>query len=56
MVYWIYKDLVGQWRWRLVAANNKIIAVSSEAYWHKSDCQHSIDLVKSSSNAPVYEQ
>jgi uncharacterized protein YegP (UPF0339 family) len=55
MYYTIYKDSQGYWRWHLQAANNKIIAVSSEAYWNKSDCEYAIDLVKSAWNAPVYE-
>jgi uncharacterized protein YegP (UPF0339 family) len=54
--YEVYKDLSQQWRWRLVAANYKIIANSGESYWNKSDCMHAIDLVKGSFSAPVYEQ
>lgn len=32
-----YEDLVGRWRWRLVAANGKTVATSGESYdshWH----------------------
>lgn len=54
MAYHVYKDHVGQWRWRYVAANNRIIAVSSEAYHNRTDCLHSIALVKAGSSAPVY--
>ena len=54
MKYFIYKDKVGEWRWRLSAANNEIIA-SGEGYKNKTDCLHAIDLVKSSSEAPVQE-
>ncbi len=56
MYYTIYKDTANQWRWQLVAANYKIIAVSSESYWNKQDCMAAIDLVKASGNAPVYER
>lgn len=56
MAYYMYKDSQGYWRWRLRAANNEIIAVSSESYYNKADCRHSIDLVKASKDAPVYEQ
>ena len=56
MVYWMYRDANNQWRWRLVAANNRIIANSGEGYFNKADCQHAIDLVKGSAVAPVYEQ
>ena len=55
MRYEIYRDVRKKWRWRLRSANHKIIAVSSESYVNKSDCLHSIDLAKSSSNAPVNE-
>ena len=41
----IYKDTAGQYRWRLRAANNEIIAVS-EAYITKQGTEHSIYLVK----------
>jgi uncharacterized protein YegP (UPF0339 family) len=55
MFYNIYKDSAGQWRWRLYAANNKIIANSGEGYFNKADCLSAIALVKSSTNAPVRE-
>ncbi len=55
MVYFMYKDRSNQWRWRLVAANHRIIADSGESYWNKNDCLAAINLVKGSANAPVYE-
>lgn len=55
MAYWVYKDRAGYWRWRLVAANNRIVADSGEGYVNKQDCLHGIQLVKGSSQAPVYE-
>jgi uncharacterized protein YegP (UPF0339 family) len=55
MAYYVYRDSQGQWRWRLVAGNREIIAVSSEGYVSKQNCLHAIDLVKSSSSAPVYD-
>ena len=54
MAYYIYKDSNAQWRWRLRAGNNRIIADSSESYWNESDCLAAIDLVKGSTSAPVY--
>ncbi|MCH8343700.1 MAG: DUF1508 domain-containing protein [Planctomycetes bacterium] len=54
MKFNIYKDKVGEWRWRLRAANNEIIA-AGEGYKNKVDCLHAIDLVKSSAGAPVEE-
>ena len=53
MEYQLYKDTAGQYRWRLVAANNRRIADSGEGYNNKADCLAAINLVKSSSSAPV---
>lgn len=53
MTYHVYQDANGHWRWRLRAANNKIIANSGEGYWNKADCIHAIGLVKASAGAPV---
>lgn len=53
MRYHRYKDVQGYWRWRLIAANNEIIAVSSEGYVTLASCDHSIGLVKASSHTPV---
>lgn len=55
VIYYVYKDSQSQWRWRLVAANRKIIAESSESYWNRQDCLYSIQLVKNSNLAPVYD-
>jgi len=55
MRYVIYIDRIGLWRWRLVAANNEIVA-SGEGYHNKDDCLHAINLLKASWVAPVYEQ
>ena len=55
MTFYIYQDNADEWRWRLRAANNKIIAVSGEGYVNKSDCRHAINLVKQSANARVNE-
>jgi uncharacterized protein YegP (UPF0339 family) len=57
MVYVMYKDKAGYWRWRLFAANRSdILADSGEGYVNKADCEHGISLVKSSANAPVQTQ
>jgi len=56
MYFYLYKDSQGQWRWSYHGNNNKIIAVSSESYINKGDCEHSIQLVKGANSAPVYER
>jgi uncharacterized protein len=47
----IYEDQnnPGEFRWRLRANNNEIIADSGESYRDKDDCEHSIELVKTQS-------
>lgn len=55
MYYWIYRDRLSQWRWRLVAANSRVIADSGEGYYNKSDCLAGIALVKGSAAVPVRE-
>ncbi len=36
----------GEWRWRLVAPNGRIIAYSGEGYLSKQDCLNGVDSVK----------
>ena len=33
-----YKDSTGEWRWRRIAANGRIVRASSQGYKNKSDC------------------
>lgn len=42
-----------QWRWRLRAGNNRIIAVSGEGYNNRSDAAHAIGLVRGDREIPV---
>jgi uncharacterized protein YegP (UPF0339 family) len=49
----VYKDAAGEWRWRLVAGNGRLVAESGEGYQHKADCLHGIELVKASADAQV---
>jgi uncharacterized protein YegP (UPF0339 family) len=53
--FWIYRDTKGEWRWCLKTADHKIIADSAESFYSKLVCLAAIDLVKSSSEAPVVE-
>ena len=56
MTYFYYRDEKGEWRWRLKAANGRIIADSGEGYKSVSDCLDDIRLVKASKDAPVEQQ
>ncbi|WP_437221999.1 YegP family protein [Planctomicrobium sp. SH661] len=55
LTYVVFKDVSGEWCWRLRAANTRIIAVSGESYHNKADCKSAIELVKSSNGASVVE-
>ena len=55
MYFEVYKDVKGEYRWRLKAANHEIIA-QSEGYTTKQNCLHAVGLVKSTTAAtPVKE-
>ncbi|MDR2439949.1 MAG: DUF1508 domain-containing protein [Planctomycetaceae bacterium] len=34
-----YQDKAGEWRWRRIASNGKIVGASTEGYKNKSDCE-----------------
>lgn len=42
----LFKDKKGEFRWRLKADNNQVIADSAEGYKQKASCKHGIDKVK----------
>ena len=52
----IFKNKKGEYRWRLRAGNNKIIADSAESYKKKYDCKRGITLVKSSASRAKIEE
>lgn len=52
--YWMYKDRIGDWRWNYEASNGLTIAVSSEGYRNRADCERSIEIMKTSMNSPVF--
>jgi uncharacterized protein YegP (UPF0339 family) len=55
MKFHVYRDNKNEYRWRLVAANGKIIADSGEGYNTKQSCKDGSDLVKGAGAAPVIE-
>lgn len=52
--YWQKKDASGYWYWIYYASNTKAISRSSESYVNRSDCTHSIDIMKGSSGSPMF--
>jgi uncharacterized protein YegP (UPF0339 family) len=55
MKFHVYKDRRNEYRWRLIAANGKILADSAEGYTTKQSCKDGIELVKGTTNAPVID-
>lgn len=43
----IYRDRGSMWRWRLVAANGRILADSAEGYANKSNAKRAVKRVRS---------
>jgi uncharacterized protein YegP (UPF0339 family) len=53
--YQVYRDKAGKFRFRLRAANNKIVAVS-EAYESKAGCINGIKSVQGNCNSPIQDK
>jgi uncharacterized protein len=53
----LYKDQAGEYRWRLQAVNNEIIADSAEGYSSKARAQDGIrDVQRIAPTAPVNDK
>jgi uncharacterized protein YegP (UPF0339 family) len=50
----LYKDSKNEWRWTYEASNGQTIAVSSESYKRRADCERGIEIMKGSSTSPVW--
>lgn len=46
MTWELYEDAAGEWRWRLVARNGRIVADSGEGYTRRRDCHRAIDRIE----------
>ena len=53
--YQVYKDIAGKYRFRLLAENNKIVAVS-EAYESKASCINGVQSVQANCDSHVEDQ
>ena len=53
--YQVYEDIAGKYRFRLRAANNKIVAVS-EAYESKASCMNGVKSVQTNCNSHVEDK
>lgn len=53
----VYRDAAGHYRWTLVAANNRKIADSGEAYTTRADAREAAERVKRlAPTAPVNDE
>jgi uncharacterized protein YegP (UPF0339 family) len=46
MRFVMFRDSNGMWRWKLLAANNRSIAVSGEGYHNEADCASALELIQ----------
>ncbi len=56
MRFQIYKDEHDEFRWRLQADNNRIIADSGQGYDSKQHCREGIELAQKSGNAETVDE
>ncbi len=54
VVYDMYRDVDGQWRWRAWARNGKIIANCGEGYKRRADCRKMVDVLRAP-GGPLYK-
>ncbi len=52
----LYKDDSGDYRWRFISSNGRIIADSGQGYKNKADCRSGIDLIKGEASAARVEE
>jgi uncharacterized protein YegP (UPF0339 family) len=52
--FFMYKDNQGKWRWKYDASNYETIAVSSESYNRRADCERGIEIMKASANTETW--
>ena len=53
MVFHIYQDHVGQWRWYLAAPNGLKLATAPLGYPRRNDCLAAIKRVREASASPM---
>lgn len=51
----IYTDANSQFRWRLEAANGRILANCGEGYHNLADCEHNIGIIQKSDSYDIWE-
>lgn len=46
MKFVIYEDKAGEWRWRLRAGNNRLVADSGEGYKTQAGCRRAVERLR----------
>lgn len=54
MMFYMFRDNNGHWRWRLLTARHEVLADCAFAYPRKEDCRAAIQLVKNCQIARVH--
>jgi uncharacterized protein YegP (UPF0339 family) len=52
--YRLFRDDRNRWRWRYDLRNGETIAVSSDSYSSREECEQMVGALRSSLNAPVW--
>ena len=55
MMFYVYRDDEGNWRWRLVTAGDEVLAECATPYLRKEDCRAAIQRVKDCRVARVHD-
>ncbi len=53
MIFHIYQDVRGEWRWYLAAPNGAKLALSAEGYTRRGDCVLAIKRVQQSAGTQM---
>ncbi len=53
-VFDVYRDTVGEWRWRLWAKNGKVVADSGEGYKRKAGAVRACDTILEGLSATIF--
>lgn len=56
MIFYVFQDADGNWRWQLMTTDERLLAECATTYTRKEDCRAAIQLVKASRMAQVHER
>ena len=56
MIFHLFRDAAGEWRWHLKATNGRIIADSGEGYKRRAGALHAISLIQANAQFCVVKE